>query len=230
MDDQILKVVSGFNNSGLLVCLAEIHLQTLHLQWLRALFSLPLTFSSLWLLQQCCYLSEASRRRVFWQDNPSDNGPVGQSSPGGKYCRYVVYCLYSNRIQDILFANNNATSGEIITGHIWYMEKVFMYSYNKLSLEWSELFYLLQETREKISPTSKAGASPTPLPTSRNVEPLWVSALQQLCPVHRASPLHLWRLNSCPRLWRPALSGRTVGTQKVEKRYVLLPGSQGDVA
>ena len=58
-------------------------------------------------------------RRDFSQDNPSVNGPVGQSSPVGKYCRHVVYCLHSNKVQDILFANNNVTPGEIYSSVIF---------------------------------------------------------------------------------------------------------------
>ena len=54
------------------------------------------------------YIQEES----FGQDIPSVKGPVDQSSPLCKYHRCCVYCLYSNWVQDILFANNLISGNE----------------------------------------------------------------------------------------------------------------------
>ena len=84
---------------------AEFHLQTLHLQGLELYSLFPWLFHPFWLLQKCCCLSKF-QEESFGQDIPSVKGPVDQSSPLCKYRRCCVYCLYSNWVQDILFANN----------------------------------------------------------------------------------------------------------------------------
>ena len=108
--------------------------------------------------------------------------------------------------------------------YFWYMEKVFMYSYNKLSLEWSELFTCSKKLGESISPSQGA------LLMSRTVEPLGSAPCnnhaqcteQPLCISEGWTPV---RAFGDQPFWKD--SG---GHRRCEKRYVLLPGSQGDVA
>ena len=84
---------------------AEFHLQTLHLQWLELYSLFPWLFHPFRLLQKSCCLSKF-QEESFWEDISSVKGPVDQSSPLCKYRRCCVYCLYSNWVQDILFASN----------------------------------------------------------------------------------------------------------------------------
>ena len=65
----------------------------------------PWLFHPFWLLQKSCCLTKF-QEESFWEDMPSVKGPVDQSSPLCKYRRCCVDCLYSNWVQDILFANN----------------------------------------------------------------------------------------------------------------------------
>ena len=90
---------------------AEFHLQTLHLQWLELYSLFPWLFHPFWLLQKCCCLSKF-QEETSWKDIPSVKGPVDQSSPLCKYRRCCVYCLYSNWVQDILFASNLISGNE----------------------------------------------------------------------------------------------------------------------
>ena len=110
--------------------------------------------------------------------------------------------------------------------YFWYMEKVFMYSYNKLSLEWSELFTCSKKLGESITHSQGRSISPLLCPQAGLWSP-WVRALQQSCPVHRAAPLHLWRLNSCPHLWGPAFLEGQRGTQKVWKEICFTARQSG---
>ena len=145
---------------------------------------------------------------------------MGQSSPAGKYCRHVVYCWSSNRVQDILFANNNVTWGKFIhQSYFWYMEKVFMYSYNKLCLEWSELFTCSKKLGESVSPSQ-----------GRNLSPLLCSWAGMWSPLGQrsASLLQLGtEFTLCiSSSWTPVcnfrtrVSIRTVGDTEGEKRYM----------
>ena len=88
---------------------AEFHLQTLHLQW-QELYSLfPWLFHPFWLLKKCCSRSKF-QDESFWEDIPSVNGSVDESSPLCKYRRHCVCCLYSNQAQDSLFLSNLISS------------------------------------------------------------------------------------------------------------------------
>ena len=100
-----LKGSLVFKIQAKIVYPAEFHLQTLHLQWLELYSLFPWLFHPFRLLQKSCCLSKF-QEESFWEDIPSVKGPVDQSSPLCKYRRCCVYCLYSNWVQDILFANN----------------------------------------------------------------------------------------------------------------------------
>ena len=82
-----------------------------HLQRLELYSLFPWLFHPFWLLQKSCCLSKF-QEESFWEDIPSVKGPVDQSSPLCKYHRCCVYCLYSNWVQDILFANNLISGNE----------------------------------------------------------------------------------------------------------------------
>ena len=75
--------------------------------WSFILF--PWLFHCFWLLQKCCCLSKF-QEESFWQDIPSVNGPVNESSPLCKYRRRCMYCLYLNQAQDSLFLSNLISS------------------------------------------------------------------------------------------------------------------------
>ena len=58
-----------------------------------------------------------------------------------------------------------------------HMEEVFMYSYNQLSWQQSELLHLLKKL-EKLSPPPLAGASPHSSAQEQECGAAWVTALR----------------------------------------------------
>ena len=111
--------------------------------------------------------------------------------------------------------------------YFWYMEKVFMYSYNKLTLKWSELFTCSKKLGENITHSQGKNISPLLCSWAGMWSHLGSASLQQSCPLHRASPLHLCRLNSCPRLWGPDFLEGQWGTQKVWKEICFTARQSG---
>ena len=103
--------------------------------------------------------------------------------------------------------------------YFWYMEKVFMYSYNKLCLEWSELFTCSKKLGESVSPSQ-----------GRNLSPLLCSWAGMWSPLGQrsASLLQLGtEFTLCiSSSWTPVcnfrtrVSIRTVGDTEGEKRYM----------
>lgn len=64
-----------------MVCLAEFHLQKLHLQGLRHLSSLPLTFPSLVVAKKFCYLSKFYEESVLMRGFPCVISTVVSEQP-----------------------------------------------------------------------------------------------------------------------------------------------------
>ena len=114
---------------------------------------------------------------------------------------------------------------------MWSLAKQKFSSYTqfegRLPLEWSEVFTCSKKLGESI--THSQGRNISPLLCSwAGMWSHWGSAsLQQSCPLHRASPLHLWRLNSCPRLWGPDFLEGQWGTQKVWKEICFTARQSG---
>ena len=106
------------------------------------------------------------------------------------------------------------------------MEKVFMYSYNQLSWQQSELFHLLKKL-EKVSPLQKREQLPNPLLTSRKAEPLGslLCVSDAIMSIAQRVPLHLCRLNSCLHLPGADFLEGQWWAQRQEGMYVLLLGS-----
>ena len=101
--------------------------------------------------------------------------------------------------------------------YFWYMEKVFMYSYNKLSLEWSELFTCSKKLGESI--THSQGRSISPLLCSW--AGMW-SPLGQcpatIMPSAQSIPSASLKVEILSEPLRTSLSGRTVGDTEGVKR------------
>ena len=97
--------------------------------------------------------------------------------------------------------------------YFWYMEKVFMYSYNKLCLEWSELFTCSKKLGESVSPSQGRNLSPLLCSWAGMWSPLGQhsASLLQLGPLHRVYPAHLCRLNCCLQLGDQTFSKDTGG-------------------
>ena len=91
------------------------------------------------------------------------------------------------------------------------MKKVFMYSYNKLSWQQSELFHLLKKLGESITP-SKARISPHSSAHEQDVEPpgsvLCVS--DTIMPIAQRVPSASLQAEFLSAASRSRLSGRTV--------------------
>ena len=97
------------------------------------------------------------------------------------------------------------------------MGKVFLYSYNKLSLEWSELFTYSKKLGESISPSQGRSISPLLCPRAGLWSPLGQRPAT-IMPSAQSSPSASLKVELLSAPLGTSLSGRTVGDTEGVKR------------